>query len=47
VGFAFNRKATFLVFIRKADSLLHRQTVGDWLYGVPFNTAPESAAASC
>src|SRR5947207_9257755 len=39
-------QATFLVLVRKADSLLHRQTVGDWLYGVAYHTALKARAAA-
>src|SRR5437868_15215436 len=32
-------QATFLVLVRKASSLLPRDSVGGWLYGVAYNTA--------
>jgi RNA polymerase sigma factor (sigma-70 family) len=32
-------QATFLVLVRKAASLLPRDTVGNWLYGVAYHTA--------
>lgn len=32
-------QATFLVLVRKADSVVPRQHVGPWLYGVAYNTA--------
>jgi RNA polymerase sigma-70 factor (ECF subfamily) len=39
-------QATFLVLIRKGTSLLPRQTLGNWLYGVAFHTALKARAAS-
>jgi RNA polymerase sigma factor (sigma-70 family) len=39
-------QATFLVLVRKAGGLLPRQTVGDWLYGVAYNTALKARAAA-
>jgi RNA polymerase sigma factor (sigma-70 family) len=39
-------QATFLVLVRKASGLLHRQTVGDWLYGVAYHTALKARAAA-
>ena len=39
-------QATFLVLVRKAAALLSRQTVGDWLYGVAYNTALKARAAA-
>jgi len=38
-------QAVFLVLIRKAPSLLSRQTVGNWLYGVAYHTALKVRAA--
>jgi RNA polymerase sigma factor (sigma-70 family) len=35
-------QATFLVFVRKAASILPRDLVGNWLYGVAFRTALEA-----
>jgi RNA polymerase sigma factor (sigma-70 family) len=35
-------QATFLVFVRKADSIRPREAVGNWLYGVAYRTALES-----
>jgi RNA polymerase sigma factor (sigma-70 family) len=32
-------QAAFLVFVRKAGSIVLRQTVGGWLYGVAYRTA--------
>src|SRR5262245_18854203 len=32
-------QATFLVLVRKAASLLPRETIGNWLYGVAYHTA--------
>jgi RNA polymerase sigma-70 factor (ECF subfamily) len=32
-------QATFLVLVQKASTLVHRQTVGDWLHGVAYHTA--------
>jgi RNA polymerase sigma factor (sigma-70 family) len=37
-------QATFLVLIRKASSVRQRGTVGNWLYGVAFNTARKAKA---
>jgi RNA polymerase sigma factor (sigma-70 family) len=39
-------QASFLVLVRKAASLLPRATVGDWLYGVAWNTALKARAAA-
>lgn len=38
-------QATFLILLSKAGSLLGRQTVGDWLYGVARHTALKARAA--
>jgi RNA polymerase sigma factor (sigma-70 family) len=35
-------QATFLVLVRKADSIRPREAVGNWLYGVAFRTALEA-----
>src|SRR5262245_34811390 len=32
-------QATFLVLVGKAASLVRRETVGNWLYGVAYHTA--------
>jgi RNA polymerase sigma factor (sigma-70 family) len=32
-------QATFLILVRKADSVVPRQLVGNWLYGVAYRTA--------
>jgi len=32
-------QATFLVLVRKATSLLSRENIGNWLYGVAYHTA--------
>src|SRR5579859_2838095 len=39
-------QATFLVLVRKAASLVARPTIGDWLYGVAYNTALKARAAA-
>jgi len=39
-------QATFLVLLRKADSLLDRQTIGNWLYGVAHHVALKARAAA-
>jgi RNA polymerase sigma factor (sigma-70 family) len=39
-------QASFLVLVRKAASLCHRQTIGDWLYGVAYHTALKARATS-
>ncbi len=38
-------QATFLVLARKAPTLLARETVGNWLYGVAYHTALKARAA--
>jgi RNA polymerase sigma factor (sigma-70 family) len=38
-------QAVFLVLIRKGPSLLPRQTLGNWLYGVAYHTALKARAA--
>src|SRR5208282_2906477 len=37
-------QATFLVLVRKAASIIPRQVVGNWLYGVAFNVARKARA---
>src|SRR6516225_6120240 len=32
-------QATFLVLVRKAESIVPRDSVGNWLYGVAYRTA--------
>jgi DNA-directed RNA polymerase specialized sigma24 family protein len=39
-------QATFLVLVRKAASVVPREAVGNWLYGVAYNTALKARAAS-
>jgi RNA polymerase sigma factor (sigma-70 family) len=39
-------QATFLVLIRKAAALRQRPTIGNWLYGVAYNTALKARAAA-
>src|SRR5262249_44075451 len=39
-------QATFLVLVRKAASLLPREAVGNWLYGVAYHTALKARAAA-
>src|SRR5215468_3522399 len=39
-------QATFLVLVRKARSLLPREVVGNWLYGVAYHTALKARAAA-
>jgi RNA polymerase sigma factor (sigma-70 family) len=39
-------QATFLVLVRKASSIVARETVGNWLYGVAFRTAQKARAAA-
>ena len=38
-------QAAFVVLIRKGPSLLPRQTLGNWLYGVAYHTALKARAA--
>src|SRR5438132_12714784 len=37
-------QATFLVLVRKAASVVPREQVGNWLYGVAYRTALEARA---
>src|SRR5262249_32678250 len=37
-------QATFLVLVRKATSIVPRELVGNWLYGVAYRTALEARA---
>ncbi len=39
-------QATFLVFVRKAASILPREMVGNWLYGVAHQTALKAQATA-
>ena len=39
-------QATFLVLVRKASSILARDTVGNWLYGVAYRTAQKARTAA-
>ena len=39
-------QATFLVFVRKAASIVPREMVGNWLYGVAHQTALKANAAT-
>src|SRR5207253_7412067 len=39
-------QATFLVFARKAASIVTRESVGNWLYGVAYRTAQKARAAA-
>src|SRR5947208_1654521 len=39
-------QATFLVLTRKAHSLAHRELVGNWLYGVAYQTARKARSMS-
>src|SRR5262249_49915225 len=39
-------QATFLVLVRKADSVVPRGRVGNWLYGVAYRTALEARSAA-
>src|SRR5215831_2854286 len=38
-------QATFLVLVRKAASIVPREMVGNWLYGVAYRTALEASRA--
>src|SRR5256885_2920869 len=40
-------QATFLVLARKARSIVPREAVGNWLYGVAYRTALEAKALAC
>src|SRR5947208_6910299 len=40
-------QATFLVLFRKARSVVPREAVGNWLYGVAQRTALEAKALAC
>jgi RNA polymerase sigma-70 factor (ECF subfamily) len=39
-------QATFLVLVRKASSIVPRELVGNWLYGVAYRTASKARAAA-
>jgi RNA polymerase sigma factor (sigma-70 family) len=39
-------QATFLVLVRKARSVVPREIVGNWLYGVAYNTAAKARAVA-
>jgi RNA polymerase sigma factor (sigma-70 family) len=39
-------QATFLVLVRKAETVRPREQVGSWLYGVAYNTALKARAAA-
>src|ERR1700733_8622356 len=39
-------QATFLVFVRKAASIIPREMVGNWLYGVAHQTALKAQATA-
>jgi RNA polymerase sigma factor (sigma-70 family) len=39
-------QATFLIMVRKASSIVARETVGNWLFGVAFRTAQKARAAA-
>jgi RNA polymerase sigma factor (sigma-70 family) len=39
-------QATFLVLVRKARSIVKRDTVGNWLYGVAYRTAHKARTAA-
>src|SRR5262245_37094343 len=39
-------QATFLVLVRKAGSIVPRDMVGNWLYGVAYRTALEAKRAA-
>jgi RNA polymerase sigma factor (sigma-70 family) len=40
-------QATFLVLVRKAATLVARDTIGNWLYSVAYHTALKARAAAC
>jgi RNA polymerase sigma factor (sigma-70 family) len=39
-------QATFLVFVRKAASIVPREMIGNWLYGVAYKTALKARATA-
>jgi RNA polymerase sigma factor (sigma-70 family) len=39
-------QATFLVLVRKASTIVLRETVGNWLYGVAYRTAQKARATA-
>src|SRR5437868_8255264 len=39
-------QATFLILARKAGSVVKRESVGSWLYGVAYRTALEARAVN-
>src|SRR5262249_40356593 len=39
-------QATFLVLVRKAASIVPREMLGNWLYGVAYQTAVEAPATT-
>jgi RNA polymerase sigma factor (sigma-70 family) len=39
-------QATFLVLVRRASSIVARETLGNWLYGVAYRTAQKARAAA-
>jgi RNA polymerase sigma factor (sigma-70 family) len=40
-------QATFLVLVRKANALVSRENIGNWLYGVAYHTALKARALAC
>src|SRR5207247_2524100 len=38
-------QATFLVFVKKAATIARRELLGNWLYGVAYQTARAARAA--
>jgi RNA polymerase sigma factor (sigma-70 family) len=40
-------QATFLILARKADSIVPRSLVGNWLYGVAYRVAARARKAAC